>query len=119
MAHRPGLDGGDHAQDGEGDERGHEEQRTPGKDRGETGAVHAGAGRPRGERTGGQAEDGHDDELGHDQRGQRLDESPAPVRHGRPDERGDGQGEEENGHVDGGGPDQQLEPQHERADREQ
>ena len=35
MRHRTRLDGRDHAQDGEGDEGGHEEERAAGQDRGE------------------------------------------------------------------------------------
>jgi hypothetical protein len=68
---------------------------------------------PRRHRAGGQAQGRHDDELGQDQRRQRLDQAAAPVRHRRPDQRGQGQRQKEHGHVDRGGPHQQLEPQHE------
>ena len=69
-----------------------------------------------GQRAGGQAEDGHDDQLGQDQRGQRVGQSAAPVGDGRPGQAGQGQGQEEHGHVDGGRPQEQLEPDQDRSD---
>ncbi len=66
-----------------------------------------------------QAERGDDDELGQDERGQRLHQAPAPVRHGRPDERRQGEREEQHGDVDRGGADEQLEPEHEGRHRDQ
>ena len=77
------------------------------------------AGRARDDGARRQAQRGHDDELGEDQGGQRLDQAAAPVRHRGPHQRGQRQGQEEHGHVDGRRPDEQLQPEHERRHGDQ
>ena len=63
-----------------------------------------------------QAQDRDDDELPQDQGHQRVDQTTAPVGDGRPGQAGQGQREEQDGHVDGGGPDEQLDPHQHRPD---
>ena len=57
-----------------------------------------------------------DHELPEDQGHQGVDQAATPVGDGRPGQTGQGQGQEQDRHVDGGGPDEQLDPHHHRAD---
>ena len=73
---------------------------------------------PSGQGAGSQAQDGDDDELPQHQGDQGVDQPPAPVGDGRPRQTGQGQRQEEHGHVHGGGPDQELDPDHQRAEHD-
>ena len=110
------LDGGDQAQEGEGRQGGDEEQGDTGDHGGEppitvaTGGTDA---ETTGQRADGEGEDGGDDQLREHEGDQGVGQPPAPVGDGRPHQRGEGQGEEEDGHRDGGGAHDELEPQSE------
>ena len=71
-----------------------------------------------GERGAGEAEDGDDHELRQHDRDQEFDESARPAAGGGPDHGDEGEREEEDADVNRGVADDELEPEHERADRE-
>ena len=75
----------------------------------------AGRPQPAGDRTGRQRQHRRHDELRQHERHEGVGQSPAPVRHRRPHEGGQRQGEEEHRHRDRGGAHHQLQPQDERG----
>ncbi len=121
MGDRAGLDERQQPQESPRCERGQQQQRRASQYVGEAAAGRTARRRARApgpERARGQTQHRDDHELAEDEGDEGVDQSPTPVRDRRPRQAGQRQREEEHGNVDGGGPEQQLDPHQERSDHD-